>query len=118
MTKNTGPSISRRQILKVSAAAAVVSAVRAAFPSGAFAAGSGPEVPGIKLGYIALTDAAPLIIAKEKGLFEKHGLPDVELLKQASWGATRDNLVLGGAANGIDGAISSPPCPTSSRPAR
>jgi hypothetical protein len=37
-----------------------------------------------------------LIIAKEKGLFAKHGVPDVEVLKQASWGATRDNLVLGG----------------------
>lgn len=37
----------------------------------------------IKLGFIALTDAAPLIIAKEKGLFEKHGV-NIELLKQAA----------------------------------
>ncbi len=111
MTKNTGMHITRRQILKVSSAAAVVSAARLAFPSGAFAAGSGPEVSGVKLGFIALTDAAPLVIAKEKGLFEKHGLPDVEVLKQASWGATRDNLVLGGAANGIDGAHILTPMP-------
>jgi hypothetical protein len=47
------------------------------------------------LGYIALTDAAPLIIAKEKGIFAKYGMPDVEVAKQASWGATRDNMVLG-----------------------
>ncbi len=66
---------------------------------------------GAKLGFIALTDAAPLIVAKEKGLFDKHGMPDVEVLKQASWGATRDNLVLGGAANGIDGAHILTPMP-------
>lgn len=111
MTKNTGMTISRRQLLKVSSTTALVGAVRLAFPSGAFAASSGPEVTGVKLGFIALTDSAPLIIAKEKGLFEKHGLPDVEVLKQASWGATRDNLVLGGEANGIDGAHILTPMP-------
>ena len=63
------------------------------------------------LGYIALTDAAPLVIAKEKGFFAKHGMPDVEVSKQASWGATRDNLVLGGASNGIDGAHILSPMP-------
>ena len=61
---------------------------------GVFAQGAGPESPALKLGYIALTDAAPLIIAKEKGLFDKHGLTGVEVLKQASWGALRDNLAM------------------------
>lgn len=103
--------ISRRSILKTSATVALLGAVRTAFPSGAFAATSGPEVTGVKLGYIALTDAAPLIVAKEKGLFAKYGLPDVEVAKQASWGATRDNLVLGGASNGIDGAHILTPMP-------
>jgi nitrate/nitrite transport system substrate-binding protein len=42
-----------------------MTAVKAAFPAGAFAQGSGPEVKGTKLGYIALTDASPLILAKE-----------------------------------------------------
>ena len=65
--------------------------------------GAGPEVKGTKLGYIALTDAAPLVIAKEKGFFAKHGVPDMEIAKQASWGATRDNMALGTKANGIDG---------------
>ena len=111
MTKTTGMGISRRSILKTSAAAAVVGAARALLPSGAFAAGAGPEVAGLKLGFIALTDAAPLVIAKEKGLFDKHGLTGVEVLKQASWGATRDNLVLGGEANGIDGAHILTPMP-------
>ncbi|MCM5553810.1 ABC transporter substrate-binding protein [Pleomorphomonas sp. NRK KF1] len=103
--------ISRRSFLKTSATVALLGAVRTAFPSGAFAATAGPEVTGVKLGYIALTDAAPLIVAKEKGLFAKYGLPDVEVLKQASWGATRDNLVLGGASNGIDGAHILTPMP-------
>ena len=103
--------ISRRTLLKTTATAAVFTAIRSAFPAGAFAAGTGPEVTGVKLGYIALTDAAPLIIAKEKGFFDKHGMPDVEVAKQASWGATRDNLVLGGAGNGIDGAHILSPMP-------
>ena len=111
MTKTTATSISRRQILKIGSAAALASAARLAFPSGAFAATAGPEVTGVKLGYIALTDAAPLIIAQEKGLFAKYGLTEVEVLKQASWGATRDNLVLGGEANGIDGAHILTPMP-------
>lgn len=111
MKKMLSSSISRRAILKTTATAALITAVRTAFPSGAFAATSEPEVKGAKLGFIALTDAAPLIVASEKGLFAKHGMPDVEVLKQASWGATRDNLVLGGAANGIDGAHILTPMP-------
>lgn len=94
---------SRRNALKAVGGAALLGAVRSAFPGGAFAQGAGPEVKGTKLGYIALTDAAPLIIAKEKGLFAKHGVPDMDIAKQASWGATRDNMALGTKANGIDG---------------
>ena len=111
MKKIFSGDVSRRTILKTTAAAALVSAVRVAFPSGAFAATAEPEVKGAKIGFIALTDAAPLIIAAEKGLFAKHGMPDVEVLKQASWGATRDNLVLGGVSNGIDGAHILTPMP-------
>ena len=111
MKKIFSGDVSRRTILKTTATAALVTAVRTAFPSGAFAAAAEPEVKGAKIGFIALTDAAPLIIAAEKGLFAKHGMPDVEVLKQASWGATRDNLVLGGASNGIDGAHILTPMP-------
>ena len=101
----------RRQVLRASSAAVLASAVRAAFPSGAFAQGSGPETTKAMLGYIALTDSAPLIIAKEKGMFAKYGMADVEVAKQASWGGTRDNLVLGGASGGIDGAHILTPMP-------
>ena len=103
-------SIGRREGL--AAAAALFAAARGALPRGAFAQGSTvPEVRRAVLGYIALTDAAPLIVAKEKGFFAKHGMPDVEVSKQASWGATRDNLVLGGGSGGIDGAHILTPMP-------
>jgi nitrate/nitrite transport system substrate-binding protein len=87
------------------------SSTAAAKPGGYFAEGKGPEVAGAKLGFIALTDCSPLIIAKEKGLFAKYGLPETEVLKQASWGATRDNMVLGSAGGGIDGAHILTPMP-------
>ncbi len=97
-------STHRRAVLKgVAATTGVLASIRTMFPSGAFAQGAGPEVKGTKLGYIALTDAAPLIIAQEKGYFAKHGLPAMDIAKQASWGATRDNMALGLASNGIDG---------------
>ena len=51
------------------------------------------------LGFIALTDCASLVMAKELGYFEERGL-DVTLQKQASWPATRDTLL----TNQIDGA--------------
>jgi nitrate/nitrite transport system substrate-binding protein len=70
-----------------------------------------PEVKTARLGFIALTDSAPLIIAKEKGYFEKYGMPDVEVTKQASWGVTRDNLALGSGGGGIDGAHILTPMP-------
>ena len=106
-TRPPKTALDRRSFVRQSAAmastAALVTAIRSAFPAGAFAQGAGPEVKGTRLGYIALTDAAPLVIAKEKGFFAKHGLPDMDIAKQASWGATRDNMALGFKANGIDG---------------
>jgi len=105
------PSLSRRRLLGATSTAGLLAAVRAAFPSGAMAQGSGPETIKAVLGYIALTDAAPLIIAKEKGLFAKYGVGEVDVQKQASWGGTRDNLVLGGGSGGIDGAHILTPLP-------
>jgi nitrate/nitrite transport system substrate-binding protein len=75
------------------------------------ASGGAPEVTTAKLGFIALTDCAPLIIAKEKGLFEKHGMKDVMVNKQTSWATTRDNLELGSDKGGIDGAHILTPMP-------
>ncbi|MEG4203928.1 CmpA/NrtA family ABC transporter substrate-binding protein [Microcoleus sp. Pol7_A1] len=70
-----------------------------------------PEVTAAKLGFIALTDAAPLIIAQEKGLFAKYGMKDVLVDKQASWPVTRDKLELGSDKGGLDGAHILSPMP-------
>ncbi|MCH2158245.1 MAG: ABC transporter substrate-binding protein [Oleiphilaceae bacterium] len=48
----------------------------------------------LKLGFVALTDSAPLIVAKEYGFFEEQGL-DVTLQKQNSWATLRDKLHAG-----------------------
>ncbi|WP_337884562.1 CmpA/NrtA family ABC transporter substrate-binding protein [Fischerella thermalis] len=69
------------------------------------------ETTKAKLGFIPLTDAAPLIIAKEKGFFAKYGMTDVEVVKQKSWPVTRDNLKIGSAGDGIDGAHILSPMP-------
>ena len=104
--------LSRRQLLKATGStAALLAAAKLNFPAGAFAQDSGPEVKGAKLGFIALSDAGPLFVAKDKGLFAKYGMPDVDVQKQASWGTTRDNLVLGSEGNGIDGAHILTPMP-------
>ncbi|TQF30580.1 CmpA/NrtA family ABC transporter substrate-binding protein [Bradyrhizobium sp. UNPA324] len=116
MTKRTRrPSetgLSRRQLLKATGStAALLAAAKLNFPAGAFAQDAGPEVKGAKLGFIALSDAGPLFVAKDKGLFAKYGMPDTDVQKQASWGTTRDNLVLGSEGNGIDGAHILTPMP-------
>ena len=107
----------RRQILRTGLAAATGAVVQ--FGSLATLLGAGPaqaapgkpETTSVDLGFIALTDAAPLIIAKEKGFFEKQGMTGVDLKKQTSWAVTRDNLELGGARGGIDGAHILSPMP-------
>jgi nitrate/nitrite transport system substrate-binding protein len=48
----------------------------------------------IKLGFIPLTDCAPLVIAKEMGFFQKYGL-DVQVTKEASWAVVRDKILNG-----------------------
>jgi len=112
MTVNKTGGVNRRTLLKTTGAAALMAAAKTAFPFGAHVAqAAGPETTKAILGYIALIDASALVIAKEKGLFAKHGMPDVEVSKQASWGATRDNLVLGSESNGIDGAHILTPMP-------
>ncbi|HKY87287.1 MAG TPA: CmpA/NrtA family ABC transporter substrate-binding protein [Pseudorhodoplanes sp.] len=111
--KETGKRMSRRSFIKATAStAALLTAAKTQFPFGVgIAQAAGPEVTKAILGYIALTDASSLVIAKEKGFFAKHGVPDVEVAKQASWGATRDNIGLGSEANGIDGAHILSPMP-------
>lgn len=95
----------RRDFLKAAAGAAGLAATGTLMPRVAFAeAGNALETRSARLGFIALTDAAPLFVAEEKGFFARHGMSDVSVAKQTSWGTTRDNLVLGSARNGLDGA--------------
>jgi two-component system, oxyanion-binding sensor len=48
----------------------------------------------IDFGFVALTDAAPLIVAKERGLFAKEGL-QVTLHREVSWATIRDKVAAG-----------------------
>ena len=57
-----------------------------------------PEKPNLKLGFIKLTDMAPLAIAKEKGFFAEEGL-NVTLEPQANWKVLLDG-VIGGQLDG------------------
>ena len=66
-------------------------------PSAAMAA-NGIEKPSLKLGFIKLTDMAPLAIAKEKGFFAQEGL-NVTLEPQANWKVLLDG-VIGGQLDG------------------
>jgi nitrate/nitrite transport system substrate-binding protein len=52
------------------------------------------EKTALTLGFIPLTDCAPLVVAKEHGLFAKYGL-DVTLSKETSWANIRDKVALG-----------------------
>ncbi|MBW4464554.1 MAG: ABC transporter substrate-binding protein [Pegethrix bostrychoides GSE-TBD4-15B] len=74
-------------------------------------AADAPEITTIKLGYIPIVESAPLIIAKEKGFFDKYGMTGVELSKQANWASARDNVTIGSAGGGIDGGQWQMPMP-------
>ncbi|MFI9652636.1 ABC transporter substrate-binding protein [Guyparkeria halopsychrophila] len=65
-----------------------------------------PEKRRLTLGFIPLTDCAPLIVAHEKSLFEKWGL-DVELKREVSWANIRDRVIIGE----LDGAQMLAPMP-------
>jgi nitrate/nitrite transport system substrate-binding protein len=127
-------NFSRRQFIFTTGAAAAVSVLTHACSSGTNTATTSGDTPSpgsatpatnvntannapkvettkAKLGFIALTDSAPLIVAKEKGLFAKYGMTDVEVIKQKSWPVTRDNLKIGSAGDGIDGAHILSPMP-------
>ncbi|MES2731533.1 MAG: CmpA/NrtA family ABC transporter substrate-binding protein [Bacteroidota bacterium] len=53
-----------------------------------------PPKEVIHIGFIPLTDCAPIVMAKELGLFAKYGL-EVEVTKEASWASVRDKILTG-----------------------
>ncbi len=46
------------------------------------------------MGYLALTDCAPLVMAQELGLFKKHGVK-VHLSREVGWATIRDKIIYG-----------------------
>jgi nitrate/nitrite transport system ATP-binding protein len=56
---------------------------------------NGLEKVNLEIGFIPLTDCAPLVVAKEKGFFEKHGLEEVTLNREPSWKAIAKGVATG-----------------------
>ena len=65
-----------------------------------------PMRTDLRLGFIALSDCAPLVVAHEKGLFAREGL-NVELSREVSWANIRDKVAMGA----LDGAHMLAPLP-------
>jgi nitrate/nitrite transport system substrate-binding protein len=76
-------------------AAAALNIMPAGLQNMAYAAGSdAPEITEVKVGFIPLTDCAPIVIAAEMGFDKKYGIKIVPS-KEASWAAIRDKTVNG-----------------------
>ncbi|HET7669255.1 MAG TPA: CmpA/NrtA family ABC transporter substrate-binding protein [Burkholderiales bacterium] len=87
--------MNKREFLKVSAAASLMSAVPEAIRAGAWAQGSdAPEKKEVKVGFIPLTDCSSVVIASVMKFDEKFGIK-ITPSKEASWAAVRDKLVNG-----------------------
>jgi ABC-type nitrate/sulfonate/bicarbonate transport system substrate-binding protein len=86
-------SLTRRRFLQAGAALGGAMLMPGLMQS-AWAAGSDkPELTTVRVGFIPLTDCAPLVIAL-KGFDKKYGITLVPT-KEASWAAVRDKLVSG-----------------------
>jgi nitrate/nitrite transport system substrate-binding protein len=55
---------------------------------------TGDKLERVRLGFVPLTDCAPLVIARERGFFRDEGL-DVALSREPSWATVRDKLAVG-----------------------
>ncbi|HEY9726344.1 MAG TPA: nitrate ABC transporter ATP-binding protein [Chroococcales cyanobacterium] len=55
----------------------------------------GLEKVNLDIGFVPLTACAPLAVAKEKGFFRKHGLDEVNLVRETSWRGIMDGMVGG-----------------------
>ncbi|HSH54199.1 MAG TPA: CmpA/NrtA family ABC transporter substrate-binding protein [Methylotenera sp.] len=90
----------RRDFFRTSAAGAFgAAALMGLVPSGirsqAWAAGSdAPEITEVKIGFIPLTDCAPIVVAAAMGFDKKYGIK-ITPSKEASWAAIRDKTVNG-----------------------
>jgi nitrate/nitrite transport system substrate-binding protein len=86
----------RRTFLHSLGASTALAALSQFFPlktaTEAFAAGGPLEKKDLKVGFIPITCATPIIMAKPMGFYEKHGL-NVEVVKTAGWAVIRDKTL-------------------------
>ncbi len=99
-------SLSRRRLLQAGAALSGAMLLPGLMGS-VWAAGSDkPELDTVRVGFIPLTDCAPVVMAALKGFDKKYGIRILPS-KEASWAAVRDKLVSGelDAAHALYGLI-------------
>jgi nitrate/nitrite transport system substrate-binding protein len=87
----------RRAFVGSLGASAALAALSQFFPlktaTEAFAEGTGAlEKKDLKIGFIPITCATPIIMAAPMGFYSKHGL-DVEVVKTAGWAVVRDKTI-------------------------
>jgi nitrate/nitrite transport system substrate-binding protein len=86
----------RRAFLKSVGAATALAAVSQFFPlrtaTEVFAETGPIEKKALKIGFIPITCATPIIMAQPMGFYAKHGL-DVEAIKTAGWAVIRDKTL-------------------------
>jgi len=86
--------ISRRAFAKLVGKGTMAAAVASVFPmeaaKAAIAESLGkPEKTKLNVGFVPITCATPIIMAKPLGFYEKYGL-DVDVIKTAGWAVARD----------------------------
>ena len=86
----------RRAFLKSVGASTAIAALSQFFPlktaTEVFAQGGALEKKDLKVGFIPITCATPIIMAHPMGFYTKHGL-NVEVIKTAGWAVIRDKTL-------------------------
>ena len=86
----------RRRFLQAVGAPTALAALSSVFPLAfakeAFAQGGKLEKPNLKVGFIPITCATPIIMADQMGFYKKQGL-SVEVVKTAGWAVIRDKTL-------------------------
>jgi nitrate/nitrite transport system substrate-binding protein len=87
---------SRRAFLGAVGGSTALVAISQFFPLGlateVFAQAAAPEKKDLKVGFIPITCATPIIMAHPMGFYTKHGL-NVEVVKTAGWAVIRDKTL-------------------------
>ncbi len=92
---NSRRNFFRQSIAGAFGAATMLNMMPKGVSSMAYAAGSdAPEIKEVKIGFIPLTDCAPIVVAAEMGFDKKYGIK-ITPSKEASWAAIRDKTVNG-----------------------